>query len=217
MADSLTRSRLEAFSDGVIAVIITIMVLEFKVPTVGQMTDRDALLSNARIFAVYLLSFTQVGIYWVNHHYLLDDLETVTHGILWANLGLLFTLSLIPFGIQWIGMRGITPVPVAVYSVCFCLPALTWTILAQTIRRRTHIPPAAGFGKQAVSTALNAGAVFVAFVSPWLALAMIAAVAVLWLIPPRRIVEKTRALQSAATPHETQPIAHSRTHSADPS
>ena len=111
MAESLTRSRLEAFSDGVIAVIITIMVLEFKVPPVGQMTDRDTLLSNARIFAVYLLSFTQVGIYWVNHHYLLDDLETVTHGILWANLGLLFTLSLIPFGVQWIGTRGITPVP----------------------------------------------------------------------------------------------------------
>ena len=204
MADSLTRSRLEAFSDGVIAVIITIMVLEFKVPTVQQMGDRSALLSNAKIFGVYLLSFTQVGIYWVNHHYLLDDLETVTHGILWANLGLLFTLSLIPFGIQWIGTRGIAPVPVAVYAVCFCLPALSWTILAHTIGRRTQIPPAAGFGKQAVSSILNFGSVFVAFYSPWLALALISAVAVLWLIPPRRILEKTRAYGTASTPRETQ-------------
>ena len=105
----------------------------------------------------------------------------------------------------------------AVYSVCFCLPALTWTILAHTIRRRTHIPPAASFGKQAVSTALNVGAVFTAFASPWLALAMIAAVAVLWLVPPRRIVEKTRALQIAAARREAQPGAGSSTRRANPS
>ena len=202
MRDSLTRSRLDSFSDGVLAVIITIMVLELKVPTVQQMGDREALLANAKIFAVYLLSFLQVGIYWVNHHYLLDDLETVTHGILWANLGLLFTLSLIPFGIQWIGTRGINPVPVAVYAVCFCLPALAWTILSHVIRRRTGITPAASFGKQAISTALNVGAVFLAIRSPWTALGMIALVALIWLVPPRRIVEKTRAFHSVPSPRK---------------
>ena len=210
MRDSLTRSRLDSFSDGVLAVIITIMVLELKVPTVQQMGDRGALLANAKIFAVYLLSFIQVGIYWVNHHYLLDDLETVTHGILWANLGLLFTLSLIPFGIQWIGTRGINPVPVAVYAVCFCLPALAWTILSHVIRRRTGITPAASFRKQAVSTALNVSAVFLAIRSPWTALGMIALVALIWLVPPQRIVEKTRAFQSVPSPRKAQRKASPR-------
>ena len=193
MTESLSRSRLEAFSDGVIAVIITIMVLELKIPTVAQMNDRDALLSNGRILGVYLLSFLQVGIYWVNHHYLVDDLQTVTHGILWSNLALLFTLSLVPFGVNWIGTRGITPEPVAIYAVCFLLPALAWAVLAHVIRRRTRVPPAASLRKQAVSAVLNFAAVLVAFVSPWTSLGLISLVAVLWLIPPRRIVEKTRA------------------------
>lgn len=135
MPESLSRSRLDSLSDGVIAVILTIMVLELRVPSPQAMSTHDALLGNAKIFAVYLLSFIQVGIYWVNHHYLLDDVETVTHGILWANLGLLFTLSLIPFGVEWIGSRGIAPVPVCVYAICFLLPALTWTVLAHVIRR----------------------------------------------------------------------------------
>ncbi len=202
MAESLTRARLEAFSDGVIAVIITIMVLELKVPGSRAITDREVLRQNFKIFAVYLLSFVQVGIYWVNHHYLVDDLETVTHGILWANLGLLFTLSLLPFGVEWIGSRGIAPVPVAVYATCFCLPALSWTVLSHTIRRRTGVPPAAGYIKQASSAALSTAAIFVALRSPWLSMAMLTTVAVLWLIPPRRIVEKTRALQTPP-PHET--------------
>ena len=199
MATSLSRSRLDSFSDGVIAVIITIMVLELKVPTVPQMSDHDALLANGKIFLVYLLSFLQVGIYWVNHHYLLDDLETVTHGILWANLSLLFTLSLVPFGVQWIGTRGITPTPVAVYAICFCLPAFAWTVLASVIGRRTGIAPAAGFQKQAITAALNIGAVFLAFRSPWSALGLIGVVAIIWLVPPRRIVEKTRALHFSTT------------------
>ena len=189
---SLTRSRLDSLSDGVIAVILTIMVLELRVPTTAQASDHDALIANAKILAVYLLSFIQVGIYWVNHHYLLDDVETVTHGILWANLALLFTLSLIPFGVEWIGTRGIHPLPVAVYGVCFFLPAITWTVLAHVIRRRTHVDPAAGWLKQAVSSTLNLGAVFIAFWSPWFALGMIAIVAALWLVPPRRIREMTR-------------------------
>lgn len=200
MAESLTRARLEAFSDGVMAVIITIMVLELKVAPAREMGDRAMLLENLRVGAVYLLSFVQVGIYWVNHHYLLDDLQTVSHGILWANLANLFGLSFIPFGLEWIGTRGVHPVPVAVYAFCFLMPALSWTVLARAISRRTHVPPAAGPVKQAVTAVLTSAAVLVAFLSPWTALLMVAAVAAVWLIPPRRIVEKTRALQTAHTP-----------------
>ncbi len=179
------------------------MVLELKVPPVHEMGDRALLAANAKILAVYLLSFIQVGIYWVNHHYLLDDLESVTHGILWANLGLLFTLSLIPFGVEWIGTRGIAPLPVAVYAFCFCVPALAWTVLSHAIRRRTGVPPAAGPAKQAISSLLNLGSIFVAFRSPYLALAMMSTVAVMWLVPPPRIVQKTR-----------RPPPHSAAHSS---
>jgi uncharacterized membrane protein len=200
MADSLSSSRMEAFSDGVIAVIITIMVLELKVPPTHDMGDRQALVENLKIGAIYLLSFIQVGIYWVNHHYLLDDLETISHSILWANLALLFTLSLVPFGIEWIGTRGISPVPVAVYATCFCLPALSWTVLANLICRRTNVPPAAGRVKQAFSATVTFSSIFVALHSPWLALAMLGTVAAIWLVPPRRIVEKARALQTGQTP-----------------
>ena len=175
-----------------IAVIITIMVLELRVPGTRELADHQVLRANVKIFAVYLLSFVQVGIYWVNHHYLVDDLDSFTHGILWANLGLLFALSMVPFGIQWIGNRGIAPVPVAVYAVCFCMPAFAWTVLSYVIRRRTGIPPAAGPVKQIFSASLNFGAVFVAFFSPYLALGMMAVVAVVWLVPPASIVEKTR-------------------------
>ena len=194
----MSSARLEAFSDGVIAVIITIMVLELKVPAL-HIPDREVLNENLKIFGVYLLSFVQVGIYWVNHHYLIDDLETITHGILWANLGLLFSLSLVPFGVEWIGTRGINPLPVAVYAVCFGLPAIAWSILAFVISRRTHIKPAAGALKQAFSAVFNIGAIFVAFRSPRAALGMIAAVAIVWLVPPRRVVEKTRKLSSSNT------------------
>lgn len=199
MADSLSTSRMEAFSDGVIAVIITIMVLELKVPPMAQMSDHAALLDNAKIGAIYLLSFIQVGIYWVNHHYLLDDLETVSHGILWANLTVLFCLSFIPFGLEWIGTRGIHPIPVAVYACCFLLPALAWNVLAATIRRRTRVMPAAGLPKQIFSSVLTFGAVFVALRSPWTALSMITIVAIVWLVPPPRIVQKSRELQGQHT------------------
>ena len=199
MAGTLSTSRIEAFSDGVIAVIITIMVLELKVPTPQQASNRVALLENARVGLIYLLSFVQVGIYWVNHHYLLDDLETVSHDILWANLINLFGLSFIPFGLEWIGNRGISSVPVAVYATCFLLPALSWSLLAWRIRRRTHVPPAAGPVKQAFSVFATLGAIPLAFRSPWAALLTISAVALVWLIPPRRIREQTRSLEQERT------------------
>lgn len=199
MSEPLSRSRLDSLSDGVIAVVLTIMVLELKVPPSHSSSTAAVLRDNAKVFAVYLLSFVQVGIYWVNHHYLLDDVETVTHGILWANLALLFTLSLIPFGVEWIGSRGIAPAPVAVYAGCFLLPTITWAVLAGVIGRRTGIPPTAGLGKQAFSSVSTLAAVGVAFWSPVAALVLIAAVTAIWLVPPRRIVEKTHTQSARAT------------------
>ena len=199
MSRGLDSSRLEAFSDGVIAVIITIMVLDLRVPPTRELGNSAAIRTDLKLLAVYLLSFVQTGIYWVNHHYLLDDVEQVTHGILWSNLALLFCLSLIPFGTQWIAVRGVEPVPVVVYVVCFLAPAAAWTILSNSICSRTGVRPAASFRKQIFSLAMNLGAIAMAFVSPSSALGMIAIVALVWLLPPRRIVEKTRRVPSATS------------------
>jgi len=149
MPRDLSSSRLEAFSDGVIAVIITIMVLDLHVPSMHDAGNRAAIFGDLKLIVVYLLSFVQIGIYWVNHHYLLDDLEHVTHGILWSNLALLFSLSLIPFGTQWIAVRGVEPVPVVVYTLCFLAPGATWAMLANIICKRTGVRPAASLGKAA--------------------------------------------------------------------
>ena len=192
MPRDLSSSRLEAFSDGVIAVIITIMVLDLRVPSVHEAGDRTALIGDLKLVAVYLLSFVQTGIYWVNHHYLLDDLEHVTHGILWSNLAFLFGLSLIPFGTQWIAVRGVEPVAVVVYVLCFLAPAGAWAVLSTIICKCTGVRPAASLAKQLSSLAMNLGAIAVAFISPWSALGMTAIVAFAWLLPPRRIVEQTR-------------------------
>lgn len=198
MPRNLDSSRLEAFSDGVIAVIITIMVLDLRVPSTRELGDWAAVRSDLKLIVVYLLSFVQTGIYWVNHHYLLDDVEQITHGILWSNLALLFCLSLIPFGTQWIAVRGIEPVPVVVYVLCFLAPGAAWVVLANTICNRTGVRPAAGLGKQIFSLSMDLGAIAVAFISPWTALGMIAIVALVWLIPPRRIVEQTRRNKPSA-------------------
>jgi uncharacterized membrane protein len=188
---------MEAFSDGVIAVIITIMVLELKVPSVAEMSTADALRLDLKMIAVYLLSFVQTGIYWVNHHYLIDDVKRISHSLLWSNLAFLFCLSLIPFGTEWIGNRGVAPLPVAVYAVCFVAPALAWMVLSTVICRQTGIRPANGIVIQTVSGLLNVGAVFIALRSPWLAMGMIGFVAFLWLLPPKRIVERSRQAADA--------------------
>jgi uncharacterized membrane protein len=185
----LTPARLEAFSDGVIAVIITIMVLELKVP------EHDGLAGLRAVWPtvfLYLLTFVQIGIYWVNHHYLIDDLDQVTHGILWSNLALLFALSLIPVATNWVGVRGISPSSIALYAALCAFPALPWMVLSTLIQRRSKTPPASGMVKQAASVFLYFGSIAVAFFSPWIAIAMIALVALLWILPPRKIVELSR-------------------------
>ena len=192
--DQLTTSRMEAFSDGVIAVIITIMVLELKVPP-KSLSNIEGLRSILPLLLVYLLSFVLTGIYWVNHHYLVDDVKHITHGMLWANLAFLFSLSLIPFATIWVGARGISPFSVALYSATCAFPALSWIVLSTVICRRSGKPLAGSSAKQAVSACLYLGAIPVAYLSPYASLGMIVAVAILWLIPPRRVVEQTRALE----------------------
>ena len=188
--DQLSPSRMEAFSDGIIAVIITIMVLELKVPSLS-VGNWQAIRQEAPLVLVYLLSFVQIGIYWVNHHYLLDDLDHVTHGILWSNLGLLFALSLIPAATDWVAVRGISAFSISLYSVACAFPGLFWMILSSFICTGTGKEPASGFKQQAVSVSLYVGAIFVSRYSPHIALGMIGLVAVRWLFPPRRIVELT--------------------------
>jgi uncharacterized membrane protein len=194
MSKPLSRGRLEAFSDGVIAVIITIMVLELHVPG-KEVSNLNGLQELLPLLTVYLLSFVQTGIYWVNHHYLIDDLDHVTHGILWSNLAFLFTLSLIPFATTWVGDRGISSFSVALYAFICVLPAITWTVLSTCICRTTGQPLASNPIKQILSTALYLTAIPASYWSPNVALGMIALVAVLWLIPPKKIIEQTRTLR----------------------
>jgi uncharacterized membrane protein len=180
------------FSDGVIAVIITVMVLDLKVPA-HDLGDMEGLRKVLPMLMIYALSFVEVGIYWVNHHYMVDGVKRVSHGLLWANLGFLFTLSLIPFGTAWVGERGLTPFALSFYLICCVLPAASWIVLSIVVRRRARSVLAGSPAKQVASLILYAGVIPVSYHSVTTALAMLASVAVLWLIPPRRVLELARA------------------------
>lgn len=181
----LTTQRLEAFSDGVIAVIITIMVLEVKVPA-RELSDHDGLWHVIPMLVIYALSFVQIGIYWVNHHYMVEEFKRVSHGVLWANLGFLFALSLIPFATAWVGERGITTFAVSLYALSCVFPALFWTVLAKIAIPQDERSTASAKLKQFVSFSLYLGALPVSRYAPVGALCMIAAGAALWLFPARR-------------------------------
>jgi len=189
--ERLSSSRLEAFSDGVIAVIITIMVLELKVPAreVGNLAGLHDVLP---LVFIYLLSFVMVGIYWVNHHYLIDGLEQVTHGILWSNLAMLFCLSLIPVATNWVGTRGISSFSIALYAAACALPGTPWILLSSLICYKTRQRPPGGMLKQIISVTLYLGAIPLAYASPYISLGMIGLVGVVWLLPPREVIELTR-------------------------
>ncbi|HEY8208810.1 MAG TPA: TMEM175 family protein [Myxococcaceae bacterium] len=188
----MTKGRLEAFSDGVIAIIITIMVLELKVP---HEPDFHGLRPMAPTFASYALSFVFVGIYWVNHHHLFQAVRHVTGSVLWANLGLLFFLSLVPFGTAWMGESHFESGPVAFYGATFLLAAVAYTVLAQLL---AHAHPDHAMLKEALgrdwkgkaSLGLYLLAVGLAFVEPVASCALYVLVAVIWLIPDRRIEKK---------------------------
>jgi uncharacterized membrane protein len=180
---------LEAFSDGVIAIIITIMVLEMKVP---HGNDLAALRPLIPVFVSYVLSFAYVGIYWNNHHHMLHAAAQVNGAILWANLHLLFWLSLIPFVTGWMGENHFAALPVALYGVVLLMAGAAYTILANALIRR-HGPEstlARALGrdfKGKVSLVAYVLAIPLAFVNNWIAMAVYFAVAAMWLIPDRRI------------------------------
>jgi uncharacterized membrane protein len=183
------RDRLTAFSDGVIAVIITIMVLELKVP---HGTDWDALRGLVPIFFSYVLSFVYVAIYWNNHHHFLQTVTRVSGPILWANNHLLFWISLVPFTTGWMGENDFAPLPTAVYGLSLLMPALAWYLLQNAIIRRHGMDSvlAKALGrdlKGKMSSVFYVAAIALAFVSPWISLAIYALVAMMWLIPDRRI------------------------------
>lgn len=190
----MTRGRLEAFSDGVIAIIITIMVLELRVP---HDASWRSLIPIAPVFLSYVLSFVFVGIYWSNHHHLLQVVERVNGGVLWANLHLLFWLSLTPFVTAWMGENKFAAVPVALYGVVLLGAAIAYFILARSLLA-IHAPDsllATALGadfKGKISMVIYLLAIPLAFVRSWAACLLYVLVAVMWLVPDRRI-EKTIA------------------------
>jgi uncharacterized membrane protein len=178
----LNPARLEAFSDGVIAVIITIMVLELKVPAQDSWAGVRSVMPEVFI---YLLSFLQVGIYWTNHHYLIEEVETVGHGILWANLIFLFCLSLFPFATAWVGLKGMSSFSTALYAAVSTLPGLSYAALWLAVRARSTVAPHSTWAKMSTSTTLYLLAIPAAYVRPALALGLMVLVAILWLLPPQ--------------------------------
>jgi len=185
----MTRTRLEAFSDGVIAILITIMVLELKVP---HGTDWQALRPLVPVFLAYVLSFIFLGIYWNNHHHMLHATERCNGAILWANLHLLFWLSLVPFATGWMGENHVAPLPTALYGVVLLMAAIAYTILQATIV--AHQGPTSklreavgGDLKGKISIASYVAAIPLAFVEPWIAVGLYVFVVLLWLVPDRRI------------------------------
>ena len=185
----MKTTRLEAFSDGVLAIIITIMVLELKVPHGVELAALNPLLP--RLLS-YVLSFIYVGIYWNNHHHLFQATEQVTGGILWANLHLLFWLSLFPFTTGWMGENGLAAIPTAVYGFVLLMAAIAYVILEHAIiakeGRDSLVAQAVGREwKGKLSLVLYVAAIPLAFVSSWIATGLYAFAAFLWLIPDRRI------------------------------
>ena len=190
----MTKGRLEAFSDGVVAVLITILVLELKVP---HGTNLEVLRPLLPIFLTYVLSFVYLGIYWNNHHHLLQATTRVNGRILWANLHLLFWLSLVPFTTGWMGENHFAPLPSAVYGAVLLLAAVAYTILQRAIIAEegpgSRLAAAVGRDRKGkASLALYLAAIPLAFVREWIADAIYVAVALLWLVPDRRIEERLR-------------------------
>jgi len=190
----MPKERLAAFSDGVIAIIITIMVLELKVP---HGADWSALAKLLPVFLSYVLSFVYIAIYWNNHHHLLHTVSRVDGRILWANTHLLFWLSLIPFATGWMGENNFARHPTALYGVALLMPAIAYYILQRAIIRShgwdSHLARAIGKDdfKGKISPVLYAAAIVFAFFIPWISYTIYVLVALMWLLPDRRIETTT--------------------------
>ena len=192
---------MEAFSDGVLAIIITIMVLEMKVPHGSSFSALRPLLP---VFLTYILSFIYLGIYWNNHHHMLHTVQYVSGPILWANLHLLFWLSLFPFVTGWVGENHFAVIPTALYGVVLLMAAVAYWILQQTIiarhGRESLLAQAVGSDvKGKISPVIYVIAIIVAFFMPWVAGALYVLVAALWLVPDRRIERALAARKGAVT------------------
>ena len=199
----MEKNRLEAFSDGVLAIIITIMVLELKVP---QGVGLEALARMIPVFGSYVLSFIYVGIYWNNHHHMFQATGHVSARILWANLHLLFWLSLFPLATAWMGQNHRAPVPSAAYGVVLLMAAIAYFVLQSAIiaregGRRSLLAHAVGRDwKGKLSPLFYLAAIPLAFVNTWISSGLYALVALLWLVPDRRI---ERALE-----RQDEPVRH---------
>jgi uncharacterized membrane protein len=185
----MSKGRLEAFSDGVLAIILTIMVLELKAP---RLADPGALVPLVPALLSYLLSFAYVGIYWNNHHHLLQAARTVSGGVLWANLHLLFWLSLVPFVTAWMGETYFAAFPVAAYGAVMLLAGFAYYVLSRVLvalhGQESALAAAVGRDlKGKLSLVIYAAAIPIAFVEPYASCGLYALVAVIWLVPDRRI------------------------------
>jgi len=188
----MSKGRLEAFSDGVIAILITIMVLELKIP---EGSDLHALRPMVPVFLAYVLSFVIIGIYWNNHHHMFQATDRINGKVLWANLHLLFWLSLIPATTAWIGETSSAPVPTAVYGGVLLMAGLAYFILTRIILEcvgpQSRLAAAVGKDvKGKVSVVVYAAAIPLAFVNRWIADALYVVVVLMWLIPDPRIESK---------------------------
>ena len=185
----MNTGRLEAFSDGVIAILITIMVLELKVP---HGTGLDALRPLVPVFLSYVLSFVYLGIYWNNHHHMFHAAERVNGSILWANLHLLFWLSLVPFATGWMGENGVAPLPVASYGGILFMAGVAYFVLTRQLAAHhgSDSKLARAIGRDAkglLSLVIYAAAILLSFLSTWIAIALYVVVALMWIVPDRRI------------------------------
>jgi len=183
------KERLEAFTDGVMAVVITIMVLELTAPSGATFSSLRPM---APVFLAYALSFANVGIFWNNHHHMLHATERINGAVLWANLFLLFWISLVPFVIRWMDEAGFAPAPTASYGIILAMSSVAYIALEQAIiacnGADSRLASAVGADmKSKLSLAAYVAAIALAFVRPWMAIALYVAVAMLWFIPDRRI------------------------------
>jgi uncharacterized membrane protein len=195
----MSTGRMEAFSDGVVAILITVMVLELPTP---HGTDWSALREAAPVLLCYVLSFVYLGIYWNNHHHMLQATRRVTGLILWANLHLLFWLSLVPFTTAWLGENEFAAIPAAAYGIVLLAAAMAYFALQTTIIRDqgpgSVVARAVGRDlKGRLSPAAYALGIGLSFIDQWLAMAVYAGMAIVWLVPDRRIERTVRATRTA--------------------
>jgi len=191
----MSPGRLNALTDGVVAIVMTIMVLELKFPAEPTL---QAVLAVLPLLAAYLLAFVNVAIYWNNHHHMMQSARRVTGGVLWANHALLFWLTLFPLMIRWIDEAGVTPLPVASFGLVLVGAAICYQLLERALIRaegeQSAVKRAVGAGaKELISFSLYVASVPAAFISPLISVAIFVGVSILWIIPDRRFVERSGA------------------------